>query len=350
MQTGSVLRSGRGWRGYWRERGPDGKWKRRATKIHERKGDARAALNRELDRLRLGAAYRAPITFDELCERFLGQHDGKESTRSVLRVRLRRPREVFGVSQASDVTTEALQRLLNGLDVKQSYRHSVLRAVRGVYNFGVRARLVDENPARHVRTRQPDRGENIIVFESWEEIEHVADECGPRWSAMVVMMADTGARPGEIVALEHRHVDGDRVFLPGAKTAGSRRVVHMTERGVAAYRSVPRSITTPLVFHGARGGPVSWQNWRWDVWYPALRLAGLSQRPPYALRHTFAVMSLRAGVPIHDLARELGHADVSRTYRTYAAWVDEMGPRAANLRETWARGTDAARQPEETRL
>ena len=337
MQTGSVVRHGRRWRGYWREAG-----KRRATETFAKKGEARAALNRELDRLALGAAYRAPITFDELCERFLAQHDGKQATRTVLRTRLRRPREAFGSSQAGDMTPEALQRLLNGLDVKQSWRYSVLLAVRGVYNFGVRAKLVDENPARLVRTRQPDRGENVVVFDSWDEVERVAEECGPRWQPMVVMMADTGARPAEIIGLEHRHVEAGRVYLPGVKTPGSRRVVHLTERGIAAYRSVPRSIATPLVFHGPKGGPVSWQNWRWDVWYPALKLAGLSQRPPYALRHFFAVTSLRAGVPIHDLARELGHTDVSRTYRTYAAWVDEMGPRAANLRETWARGTNAA--------
>ena len=252
---------------------------------------------------------------------------------------------MFGDAQASDVSAEALQRHINGLQVKQSYRHSCLRSIRGVYNFGERAGLVDTNPARLVRTRLPDQGENIVAFEDWAEVERVAEECG-RYGPMVILMADCGARPAEIIALEHRHVEDGRVYLPGTKTAGSRRVVHLTDRGLAAYKSVPRNIGTPLVFYGDKGGAVSWQNWRWDVWYPALALAGLKQRPPYSLRHFFAVTSLRAGVPMHDLAREMGHTDVSRTYRTYAAWVDEMGPRAANLRESWAKtaadGTDTA--------
>jgi hypothetical protein len=55
-----------GWRDYWREDG-----KRRATATYERKGEARAALNREFDRMRLGDAYRPPILFRELAERFL---------------------------------------------------------------------------------------------------------------------------------------------------------------------------------------------------------------------------------------------------------------------------------------
>ena len=49
MQVGSVLRCGRGWRGYWRENG-----KRKATETYATKGEARAALNRELERVRLG--------------------------------------------------------------------------------------------------------------------------------------------------------------------------------------------------------------------------------------------------------------------------------------------------------
>lgn len=61
MQTGTVTRHSRGWRGYWREDG-----KRRATKTYERKGEAREALNREFDRVRRGDAYQAPITLREL--------------------------------------------------------------------------------------------------------------------------------------------------------------------------------------------------------------------------------------------------------------------------------------------
>ena len=50
------------------------------------------------------------------------------------------------------------------------------------------------------------------------------------------------------------------------------------------------------------------------------------------MRHTFAVWSLQAGVPIDTLAREMGHADVWITYPTYGAWRVDMGERAASLR------------------
>lgn len=246
MQVGSVVRHGRGWRGYWRENG-----KRRATATYPRKGEARAALNRELDRLALGPAYRAPITFAELVERFTKQHDVQPQTLHTIEKRLKRPLAAWGAAEASDLTGEAVSRLLLSEPWQPAYRASILATIRLVYNWGVAARLVDANPARGVKQPRPDRSEKIVPFEDWAEVERVSEECG-RWGSLVVFAVDCGARPGELVRLEHRHVDGDRVYLPGTKTAGARRVVHLTERGVEAYRSVPRSISTPLVFFGAR--------------------------------------------------------------------------------------------------
>lgn len=95
MQTGSVGRSGRGWRGYWREDG-----RRRATATYAKKGEARTALNRELDRVALGDAYMAPITLHELCDRFIAQYDRAPKTIRCARGRLVRPLDAFGDAEA----------------------------------------------------------------------------------------------------------------------------------------------------------------------------------------------------------------------------------------------------------
>ncbi|MDX6591608.1 MAG: integrase [Gaiellales bacterium] len=332
MQRGTITKHGRGYRGSWREDG-----KRRTTPVCRTQGEAKRLLKVELDRLELGASYRAPITFSDLYERFRAQHDAAPATHTVIATRMKRPLELWGDVFVSDLTEETIKRWLVALPVRASYRHVIARTLRQIFNFGVSARLIDGNPAKGIRVKNPARGERILPFESWAEVERVADECG-RFASLVILMADCGARPGEMCALEHRHVEGNRVYLPGTKTDGSRRVVHLTERGIAAYKAFPRSISTPLVFYGAKGGPVSWSNFRWDVWYPALELAGLEQRSPYQLRHSFAVWSLRAGVPISDLAAEMGHTSVARTFTSYGAWVDEMGSRAASMRSAWASG------------
>jgi integrase len=148
-------------------------------------------------------------------------------------------------------------------------------------------------------------------------------------------MADTGARLAEAVALEHRHVDGNVVELPGHKTDSAWRTVHMTERGVAAIQGMPRALQTRRVFH-IDERPISWVYFWREVWRPALLLAGVDYRAPYNLRHTFAYWSLRAGVPIASVALEMGHTTTEQTFKVYGGCCREMGADAAALRTAWA--------------
>ena len=163
------------------------------------------------------------------------------------RRRLKRPLDAFGDAQAGDVTPESLQKLLARVDGK-AWRHDILRTLRMGYRFGMENHLVDKNPARVVRTSQPVRSERMLPL-TIAEVDGVAEECG-QWGPLVVFMADTGARPGEALAVEWRHVDLDAgtVELPGAKTELSWRTVYLTSRGIAAVKSMPRALTTRRVF------------------------------------------------------------------------------------------------------
>jgi integrase len=207
--------------------------------------------------------------------------------------------------------------------------------------------LVASNPAAVVKAPQRVRGERDPLPLSTGQVDQVAGEAG-KWGPLIVFMADTGARPAEAVAVEWRHVDLDAatVELPGHKTDGAWRTVHMTSRGVAAIKSMPRSLLTRNVFH-VGGRPTSFTYFRREVWHPALELAGLETRAPYCLRHSYALHCLQAGVPIATLARQMGHADVSRTYKTYGGWVREMGADAAVLRESWAAAANETDQSKE---
>src|SRR6185312_11831902 len=155
MQTGSVGRHGDGWRGRWREDG-----RQRTTRTVRTKGEARALLNAELRRLELGDRFRAPITFAELAGRFIDQYVAAPQTVKYARIRLKRPLAAFGDAQASDITPEAIQRVLAAVAGK-AWRHTILRTLRMVYRFGVENQLVDGNPASKVRVAKPVRGERI---------------------------------------------------------------------------------------------------------------------------------------------------------------------------------------------
>jgi integrase len=162
-------------------------------------------------------------------------------------LRLKRPLEAFGDAQARDLDTETLQRFINDMPVGTAYRRDIMRALRMVYSFGVDADIVKKTPARKLRAPAQARSERILPFESWQEVERVAEEYG-RWGPVVLFMADTGARPSEAVSVEHRHVDGGVVELPGTKTEQSWRAVHMTRRGIESVSAIPRALHTRNVF------------------------------------------------------------------------------------------------------
>jgi integrase len=85
---------------------------------------------------------------------------------------------------------------------------------------------------------------------------------------------------------------------------------------------MPHRVDTRLVFPAARGGLIDLHNWREDYWRPAMIGAGFvkddgkADRGPYALRHTYATMALRAGLPTFTVARRLG-SSVEMIERTY---------------------------------
>ena len=216
MQVGSVLKHGRGWRGYWREDG-----KRHATATYAKKGQAQAALKREFDRLADPDAHRrrllAALTLRELANRFLATREVAPKTMQKLNACLKPVLERWGDSPASDVTAEEVARWLASSGMKPSSRQTYVATLRQVYAWGIRAGLVERNPARDVDSGRQRRRDGLCPFESWAEIERVAEECG-RYAPLVIFAADYGARPGELVALQHRDVEAGKVRLPGSKT------------------------------------------------------------------------------------------------------------------------------------
>ena len=93
---------------------------------------------------------------------------------------------------------------------------------------------------------------------------------------------------------------------------------------VGAYEH-PTRLDTRVLFPGARGGPLALSPWRHREWNPALRAAGLAHRSVYALRHTYASLSIAAGVSLFALGRRMGtsHEMIDKTYGHLAPDADE---------------------------
>lgn len=198
--------------------------------------------------------------------------------------------------------------------IPEGHRFETTQALRQVLDAAVRWKIVSENVAKAVPNPQPKRPE-IRPFESWEEVEAVADELGP-WAPVAIVAAGTGLRPEELFALEWRDVDRKasvvhvrRAYTRGrlkewGKTERSRRRVPLRQRVLDAFGEVPRRLDVPLVFSAPKGGYVDLHNFRARDWIPAVKAAGFidenkkATRRIYDLRHSYATMSLAAGVSL----------------------------------------------------
>jgi hypothetical protein len=106
--------------------------------------EARAALERALD----GRQQRGPltaITFAELCERYLAQHDVDPVTLAKLRWLLARSVAAFGGRHVVDLRSEELAAWR--MNVPEGHRFEATQALRQVLRRAVVWGIIDENPA-----------------------------------------------------------------------------------------------------------------------------------------------------------------------------------------------------------
>jgi integrase len=169
---------------------------------------------------------------------------------------------------------------------------------------------------------------------------------GDRLEALVVLLATSGMRLGEALALcwsdlsfvkrtiqiERTAVEikGPIVFAPPKSKAGVRTIALgalamdalKTRRGAA--RDEGFATAQDLIFPTTVGTAWRKTNLHRRWWAPLLEKAKLEHLRIHDLRHTAASLSLAAGTNARTIADRLGHADVATTQRVYQHVVEQL--------------------------
>lgn len=150
-------------------------------------------------------------TLGELVEEFIGQHAAEDSTIASLQKRLRYALEgpkLDGKGGWRNLRIDRLQPAEIGAWRKQLPKrtaYGIVKCLRQVLHYAVRAKLLDENPAALIANPEPKRGE-VLTF-TLDELDAVAAEMLSAYRAIPVFAALTGLRPCEWIGLERRDVD-----------------------------------------------------------------------------------------------------------------------------------------------
>lgn len=212
-------------------------------------------------------------------------------------------------------------------------RHDVFRAFRQALAWAAARNLCARDASAGIKNPKRKRHERreVFPFETWADVEAVADELDPRYQALPIVAVGTGLRPEELFGLHRADVDREQGVLhvrrrftggmvkPGTKT-GPERTVPLRQRVLQALDAVPRRIDTPVLFPAPRGGYIDGEKFRHRDWAPALRAAGIDHRRLYDTRHTFATWAIESGVQASYLAAVMG-TSIRELEDTYFRWL-----------------------------
>jgi Phage integrase family len=224
-------------------------------------------------------------TFAQWAEAYRASRpDIADETRKNTASHLRRLLPTFGDRDPTTITPSEVQEWIGTQDLKASSLSRYLNTFRQVLDFAG----VEPNPARDKRVKFP-RIESTIVE--------------PPTAAQV--------------AIEWRDVDlaDSRFRIRGGKTRAARRWVAVPGGIMEAIaETCPPDDRTPerRVFLGFFPDVAK------NVMARACKAAGIPHFHPHDLRHRYASVKIREGVPVTDLAAQHGHARKSLTLDTYS--------------------------------
>jgi site-specific recombinase XerD len=198
-----------------------------------------------------------------------------------------------------------------------------LSSARGAYAFMLDRGVVERNPAALVPG--PRRVSKLPATLSEPEIERLldrpvaADARRLRDRALLELLYGCGLRASEACGLRTADVNADEGFVRVMGKGGKERIVPL---GGAASDALGRYLREgrprlgeaagDRVFVSVRGRPLGPTDVRRAL-RRELAAAGLAQRPPHALRHTFATHLLEHGADLRSIQQLLGHASVGTT-------------------------------------
>jgi len=203
-----------------------------------------------------------------------------------------------------------------------------LAAVRSFFQYGLKHRLVDDNPAKVVSRPKLENAVPSFLSESeigqFLDLPDPKDRLGPRDRAIFELFYATGIRVSELVGLDVADVGLDERLI---RVRGKGRKERIVPFGRTAAKCLEEYLRTrlglmmkanfdePAVFLNYRGERITARSVERLVSKYIRRTSLRRKISPHSLRHSFATHLLGRGADLRVIQELLGHASLGTTQK-----------------------------------
>ncbi len=265
---------------------------------------------------------------------------------------------VFGNKKLRDITSTEIEGFLFGIMNRGlSYRTMQLcrTTMHNVFEKARRAGLVPVNPVNDAESPKKSKEEahrQPAAFTA-SELLHIFSclENEPlKWRAYVHMLADTGCRRAEALALKWTDIDDDRITIRHTLTtnaetgeimvtspkSGKQRTVDIGPETVQLLKQqrqaqLDAGIISPFVFTQEGSAEPMFPSSPTRYFHTFGQRYGIPDFHPHKLRHTHASLALTSGADIVSTSERLGHANPSITLSIYSHASQESIRRVGDI-------------------
>ena len=259
----------------------------------------------------------------------------------------------FGSMKLNKISVTYCQTTVNNwCDSLAKYR-VMKNYVTKVLDYSIALGLLKDNPMRKItmpKRKEIVDGEKVENYYNKEELQHFLDciksDGFARWHALFRLLAFSGMRKGEALALEWKDIDfnqstvtvnktlargeNNKLIIQSPKTKTSFRTVSVdpgTMQLLKEWRKEQARDYLKLGFNTMQPSQVVFTTYKNEY----MQLASVTNRinkiikkhdlkviTTHGLRHTHCSLLFEAGVSIQEVKERLGHSDIQTTMNIYA--------------------------------
>ncbi|MDT8901090.1 site-specific tyrosine recombinase XerD [Anaeroselena agilis] len=217
---------------------------------------------------------------------------------------------------------------LNNLQTKGRAVSTISRnlaAIKSFYQYLVRERYLEKDPAAHLES--PKLEKKLPKILSISEVEELLKQpntflpTGLRDKAMLELLYATGIRVSELISLNISDINLDMGYIKCYGKGAKERIVPLgsiAAKCVQEYISkgrpkLVRTYEEAALFVNHHGNRLTRQGF-WKIIKKYAQEATINKEiTPHTLRHSFATHLLENGADLRSVQEMLGHADISTT-------------------------------------